>query len=186
MRVPAFVAVMAIVTADPAWCASRDVEVMATVLEHFAARTDSMSMHHAGITLIRHDTYPWTAELIRGLSLRRDEAGCEIPEELYDRLIESNVVAQPAALLIPTSDKWRLAQAHEEQFSRIDILDKTSDGQLIKTVAHVSMPAYSRRGEAAFVTFFFRWSIHQAVAQYLMRKHPNGWRVDCSRLTFYP
>jgi hypothetical protein len=62
----------------------------------------------------------------------------------------------------------------------------TSVGEPIKTIATISLPAYSAGGDTAFVIFGFTWSIHSAVAQYVVRQSGQGWKVQCLQLRFYP
>jgi hypothetical protein len=47
-------------------------------------------------------------------------------------------------------------------------------------------PGYSQGGNTALVMFFFRWSMHTALAQYLVETSREGWQVRCSPLRFYP
>jgi hypothetical protein len=117
----------------------------------------------------------------------RDGAKCNVPQELYDRLVARNSAAIPAAPLVSRSKAWRLIRPDELNGDRLAyrLGDLTTDGEPIRTVVHVSLPAYSDSGDTAFVTLHFTWSIHGAVAEYLLKSESNRWKVQCSDLLFY-
>jgi len=186
MRFPTSMVPLAIALTLCACGDSRDARVIAATLEDFGARTDTMSLHEDGITLIRPETGSWALESLRGLSLERGDDKCETSRELYDRLIARNSSAVSAARLVSASKKWRLVRPQETEKAPFILPDRTSVGEPIKTIVTISLPAYSASGDAAFVVFGFTWSIHGAVAQYVLRQSGQGWKVRCSQLRFYP
>lgn len=62
---------------------------------------------------------------------------------------------------------------------------------LIAVALVISQPARAASRDAdvmaaVFVIFYFRWSMHSALAQYVLAKSGGGWKVNCSQLRFYP
>jgi hypothetical protein len=162
-----------------------DAEVVATALAHFASREDT-SIGKEGLILLRPRTGNWTDQLLRGFSLRRGNDDCPLTSELYDRLVERNAVDAPVKELLRKSPGWRIARASEEKQNRLGFADKSEEGEPVRTIARISYPAWSVDGDTAFVMFFFRWSMHSAIAQYLIGRSSEGWSVKCSQLRFYP
>ena len=161
---------------------SRDGDVIAATLEHFTARTDTMPWHETGITLIAAQTHQAFAPV-----MGRDSAKCDVPQELYDHLVARNTAKIPAAPLVPRSKAWRVIRPDEMVGDSVPfrMIDVTADGERIKTVVRLSVPAYSDTGDTAFVTLYFKWSIHGAVAEYLLKSSGKRWTVQCSDLLFY-
>ena len=186
MRLSMSVVSLAFVLTLCACGASRDARVIAAALEDFGARTDTNSLHEDGIMLIHQETGPWTTEMLRGLSLDRGDDKCETSQELYESLIVRNSSAKSATPLVLASKKWRLVKPEETEKSPFILPDMASVGEPIKTVAMISLPAYSAVGDTALVIFGFQWSIHGALAQYVVRQSGPGWKVQCSQLRFYP
>ena len=159
---------------------SRDADVIAAALEHFTARSDTMPYHESGMTLIEGETYKWVS------GMGDSGAKCEVAQELYDGLVARNAARQPAAPLLATSKSWRLIQPGDMKGDDSFLFpDKTSAGEPIRTLVRLSMPAYSNNGDAAFVMFSFRWSIHGALARYVLKFSGTDWTVQCSDLFFY-
>ena len=100
---------------------------------------------------------------------------------MYRALVERNSSEKPASDLLTPSAKWRLMHPSEE---KIDLLNKTKDGEPIRTAVQLSTPAFSNSGDLAFVQFNFRWSVHGATGSYLLQKSGSGWVVKCSKLFF--
>jgi len=163
-----------------------DVLVLETVLADFAQRRDTMSPHEDGIVLVQQETATWTLETIGYFSLGRDNQKCAIPSELFQSLVLRNPSKESVKSLLRPSSKWRVMLEGEEKTRPRTYLDKTAKGEAIKTIAWLSKPAYSSKGDTAFVLFHFRWSIHGAIAQYLMQRTGADWKVSCSDLVFYP
>ena len=162
-----------------------DEEVIATAFAHFAARDDAL-IGKDGLILIRPRSGNWTDQLLRGFSLRRGNDECPLTSELYDRLIARNAVDAPVQDLIRKSPAWRVARTSEETPNRLGFAEKSEGGESVRTIARISYPAWSPDGQTAFVMFFFRWSMHSAIAQYLIERSSGGWSVKCSQLRFYP
>ena len=163
--------------------ASRDADVIAKTLEHFTARADTMPWHNTGITLIAAQTQ----KFVPGMG--RDSAKCDVPQELYDRFVARNAAALPAAPLVPPSKAWRLIRPDEMEGDppgyRWRLTNETADGEPVKTLVMLSVPAYSDRGDTAFLKLHFTWSIHGAVAEYVLKSAGSAWKVECSDLLFY-
>ena len=161
--------------------ASRDADVIAATLEHFTARADTMPWHKTGVTLIAAETQSFVP------GMGRDSAKCNVPQELYDRLVARNSGTIPAAPLVPRSEAWRVIRPDEMVGDSVPfrMIDLTPDGKPIRTVVRLSVPAYSDSGDTAFVSLHFKWSIHGAVAEYLLKSVGNAWKVECSDLLFY-
>jgi len=159
---------------------SRDADVIAAALEHFTARTDTMPYHENGVTLIETQTQKWVP------GMGDSGAKCEVSQELLDGLVARNDARQPAAPLLIRSKSWRLVQP-DDMKGDPPILwqDETSAGEPVRTVVQLSMPAYSERGDSAVVMLSFRWSIHGAIARYVLESSGDDWRVQCSDLFFY-
>jgi hypothetical protein len=185
-RLAALLAAIAVATAQAAPQSTSDAEVTSVVMEHFSSRTDSMSAHESGVTLILPDTAKWSAESIRYFSLNRGDDQCPITQELYDRLAERNSSSGPAAGLVGKSRKWRAVRPGEEKSEIPSPRASAPPAEPIKTVVGISRPAFAQGGDLAFVMFSFRWSIHSAIAQYLVKRSGNEWKVVCSQLRFYP
>ena len=66
------------------------------------------------------------------------------------------------------------------------MLIETPKGVPVKTAVDIARPAYFDKATTALVHFSFRWSIHRADANYVLRKQPNGWQVACVDVIHYP
>jgi hypothetical protein len=163
--------------------ASRDADVIAATLEHFTARGDTMPWHKTGVTLIAAQTQ----KFVPGMG--RDSAKCHVPQDLYDRFVARNAAALPATPLVSSSKAWRLIRPDEMEGDppayRVQVTNQTAEGEPVKTLVHLSVPAYSDSGDTAFLKLHFTWSIHGAVAEYSMKSVGNDWKVECSDLLFY-
>jgi hypothetical protein len=163
--------------------ASRDADVITATLEHFTARADTMPWHKTGLTLIAAQTQ----KFVPGMG--RDSAKCHVPQELYDRFVARNAAALPAAPLVSSSKAWRLIRPDEMEGDPpahdLRLTNQTADGEPVKTVVTLSVPAYSDRRDTVFLKLHFTWSIHGAVAEYLLKSAGNDWKVECSDLLFY-
>ncbi len=165
---------------------SPDASLVRAALGDFVRRTDTMSLHRDGVVLIERETSAWTMETIRYFSLGRESAKCPIARDLYEAVAVRNPAKELAAPLVAKSPKWRLL-AKDEAGSRAGYaVDKSSSGERVKTLAVISRPGYSAKADAALVLFHFRWSMHSAIAQYLLRKEGSQWKIGCSELMFYP
>jgi len=162
-----------------------DQEVTGAALNHFASREDA-SIGRDGLILIQSKTRKWTGELLRMFSLRRGNDACPITDELYDQLIERNSGEVPAEALIRASPRWRLALPMEENSVGGRGFNRSASGEPVRTVVSISRPAWSAKGDRAFVMFSFQWSMHSAIAHYLVERSTDGWTVKCSQLRFYP
>jgi len=162
-----------------------DAAVVRVVLSDFSARTDTMSFHEDGVLLIQEQTLPWTKEKFDFMSLNREKSKCPISSGFVDAMVARNSDKDSAAALIPESPRWRVVRG-ASLASGIDMLDKTPDGDSIKSLAAVAKPAYSDDGNTALVLFHFRWSRHGAMAIYFAQKVDNAWKIACSELLFYP
>lgn len=174
--------------AQSSWATSIDARVIEVVLTHFAGRTDAMSSHEQGIVLVDRDTFPWTRERIRFFTLdQRPNQKCDIAPSLFDALVDRNTAVGSSAPMLAQSKRWRVVQSSETKSSG-RFLDLTSSGEPIKTIASLSSPAYSANGDTALVIFLFRWSMHRAIAEYILKRSDNNrdWSVQCSDLVFYP
>jgi len=166
--------------------AAPDREVIAVVLNHFANRDDA-SIGKDGVILLRPRTQQWTDERIRGFCELRDKSGgCAISDELYAELVKRNASEMPASELVGDSQRWRFASESELKPDAFGFSYKTESGGPARTLAKVVRPAYSAKGDTAFLMFSYAWSMHSAIAQYIVEKSPNGWVVKCSQLRFYP
>jgi hypothetical protein len=167
---------------------STDSRLLGMALEDFARRSDTMSLHKDGIVLIEGETAPWTLEKVGYFSLGREGAKCPIGSGLYADVAARNSSRESAAPLVgPAAVKWRLLGKEEADLPKGRLfVDRTAGGEAIKTIAIVSKPGYSRGGDAALVLFQFTWSMHAAIAQYLMRREGADWKIECSELKFYP
>jgi hypothetical protein len=144
-----------------------------------------MSLHGNGVVLVDPMTDSWTAQKIGMYSLdRRTNAKCPRMIALLATVTVANAASTSAASLLAQSPKWRLLR--EDEKSSWEYLDVTKTGEPIKTIASLSNPAYSADGAAAAVLMRFRWSIHDALAQYLVERTADTWKVTCSELVFYP
>jgi len=165
---------------------SIDQEVVAAVLDHFAARDDA-SIGKDGVILLRPNTQQWTDERIRGFGGLRDGTDtCAVTDDLYAQLVKKNTTETPASGLVGTSEKWRFATDSEMKPGPFGFSYKTSSGAPARTLAGVVRPAYSAQGDTAFLMFRYSWSMHSAIAQYIVQRTHNGWSVKCSQLRFYP
>ncbi len=171
----AAVIVAAVITS--AHASTMDQEVTEVVLKHFADRQDA-SIPKEGVILVRPSTQTWTEERMRGFAGLREASGpCRVPEELFVEFAKRNPRQSDASALIGNSTRWRLATEAELA---------TPSTPPARTLIGPVRPAYSRRGKTALVMFHYAWSMHTAVAQYLVEKSLNGWSVKCSMLKFYP
>jgi hypothetical protein len=49
-----------------------------------------------------------------------------------------------------------------------------------------SIPGNSADAEEALLFVWFKWSMHDAIAQCVLRRARSGWEVKCSELVLYP
>ena len=139
-----------------------------------------MPYHQDGVTLIETQTQKWVP------GMGDSGAKCEVSQELLDRLVTRNEVPQPAAPLLVKSKKWRLVRPDDMKGDPPRLWqDETGAGEPVRTVVRLSMPAYSERGDSAVVILSFSWSIHSAIARYVLKSSDSDWRVQCSDLFFY-
>lgn len=163
-----------------------DQEVTTVVLTHFAERQDA-SIGKEGVILVRPSTQPWTDERMRTFGGLREPSGpCRVPDDLYVEFAKRNAAGSNASALIGPSTRWRLATEAELKPGPGGFSYQTATGAPARTFVDPVRPAYSRRGKIAFVMFHYTWSMHSAIAQYLVEKSLNGWSVKCSELKFYP
>jgi hypothetical protein len=182
----ALVAVLLALCSHSSWGASSDAQVIDVVLTDFAQRSDTMSMHEDGVILVDPATFPWSVERLRLYSLtEREHPKCQVAPNFYQDIVDRNRSAEPLVPLVRPSERWRLMRADEGR-ALGRILDRSAAAEKIKSVVVLSTPGYSVDGHVAFVLFLFRWSIHGAVAIYLVEQSEGAWRVRCSELLFYP
>jgi ABC-type phosphate transport system substrate-binding protein len=77
MRARAVAVVIACALSQSACGKSVEADVVATALEHFAARSDTMSYHEGGTTLVAPETSQWAS------GFGRSNAKCAIPQLFY-------------------------------------------------------------------------------------------------------
>jgi hypothetical protein len=163
-----------------------DADVVFAVLNHFASRDDA-SIRKDGVILLLPRTQQWTNERIRGFGGLRDGTDiCATTDELYDQLVKRNLTETPASGLVGSSERWRFASETELEPGSFGFSYKTDSGAPARTMAGLVRPAYSANGETAFLMFGYAWSMHSAIAQYIVERTRNGWTVKCSQLRFYP
>jgi hypothetical protein len=177
---PVVVILGGFLTACSASRESRDSDVVAAALEHFTGRDDIMPYNKRGITLVE----PQTREFVSGFG--DQDPKCQAPRELYEELATRNAMPLSAAPLVSASGKWRLIRPEETTGDELGYMtDRTMEGEPIRTIVRLSVPAYSGDGQAALLIFHFKWSIHSALARYVLQFSEDGWRVQCSDLRFY-
>jgi hypothetical protein len=163
---------------------ARDQAVVSTVLDDFTSRSD-VSLPSAGITLIAAETEPWSAEKYRYFNFDPRRDTCGVSSQVVEQHFARNVGSESAGWLVQSRDRWRLATLAE--------LDSLDDGvptllpyrEEVRTSASISWPTYSADGSSALVLVHFRWSIHDAVAHYVVEGSGLHWKVRCSQFRFY-
>jgi hypothetical protein len=158
------------VNANPA-----DSEVIAAVLDHFAAQPDAVFGRKAGLIFVAPETEGWSKNQVLTYGGNR----CESAPDFYDAFAARNSSSTSTRSLVVDSAKWRLPRPGEETNDGRFVVLKTADGQPVKTIAWISLPAFSVNDESAFVMFWYWWSVHRAIAHYVLEKTDLKWRVKC-------
>lgn len=166
----AICATSALALAEPATptLSSRDVEVLTTVLTHFATRKDTWPANPRGYIAIEPKT-AGTDWLLSGLlqsgSLRKLVPASVIPD-LTKRNAGPNLV--PADLA---------AAAHVRIQTREEAGDFIMDNHDIATLITPYTPGYSSDGTQAVVVLSFNWSVHTGYVIYLLQHKEARWSV---------
>jgi hypothetical protein len=162
-----------------------DADVIDAVLKHFTVRTDIQTTSPDGVTLVAQETEWWSEDRFNGFTLNRQSDSCELPPGLLERYFERNAKSTSSDALVTPQRKWRLVTTQELDGFTYGVPTQTPSGEDIRTLVSLSYPAYSPNGDTAFLMLGFTWSVHSAIAQYVMTRSDDEWVVQCSRLHFY-
>jgi hypothetical protein len=166
---------------------SPDSEVVAAAFRHFADRTDTFSLHEAGLILVQPQTLSITPDLAVSVLGDVEKSGeCSGLTRFAGALASQNGSSVSVAPLLLLSSRWR-AMVDTDPPRSARYLDETISGEKIETMVWLTVPAYSGDGSSALVYLRFRWSmLHAADARYLIQRTPDGWGVKCSSFAIYP
>jgi hypothetical protein len=179
-------ATLAVVIAANAWADPVDRDVVATVLDHFAARSDAHFYDVEAKLAIQPKTQQMKDGEVWYQYVNEDEGHCSIPKPLYLALVSRNVKSTAAADLLSKSTKWFVVRPGEEDKINPAFLPPpgVEKRKPVKTLVSLTKPAYSSDGLTALVFLGFVWSIHSANARYVLRRESDRWVVACSQLLF--
>ena len=166
----AICATPALALAEPATptLSPRDVEVLTTVLTHFATRNDTWPANPGGCIAIEPKTAS-TDWLLSGL-LQSGPLRKVLPAAVIPDLTKRN--AGPH--LVP-ADLARAA--HVRIQTREEAGDFIMDNHEIATLITPYTPGYSSDGTQAMVVLSFNWSIHTGYVIYVLRLKEARWSV---------
>ncbi len=161
--------------------ATPEAEIVGAALQHFASRTDTSSPHENGTILIE----PMSSTYVGSWPTSENPSeSCVFPTSLVSTLVARNKSAVKASTLLPATRKWRVLTDKDREGNRVYSLYSLPTGENIKTIMSLSRPAISKDGAMAAVIFEFRWSMHGALAFYLLNRVGASWKVRCSDLAF--
>ena len=161
-----------------------DQAVVSAVLEDFTSRSD-VNLPSSGVTLIAAETERWSAEKYRFFNFDPSRDTCGVSSQILERHLARNVVAESTASLVQSPGLWRLASPTDVESLDQGLAMQLPTGQEVRTIASITWPTYSDSGNSAFMLLHFRWSIHDAVAHYVVSSTGRGWKVTCSQFRFY-
>ena len=163
---------------------ARDQAVVSAVLDDFTSRSD-VSLPSAGITLIASETEPWSAEKYRYFNFDPQRDTCGVSSQVLEQHFARNLRSESAGWLVQSHDRWRLATLAELNSLDDSIATLLTYSAEVRTSASISWPTYSADGNSALVLVHFRWSMHDAVAHYVVEGSGLRWKVGCSQFRFY-
>ncbi len=151
----------------------RDVEVLTTVLRHFATRNDTWPANPGGYIAIEPKTAV-TDWLLTGL-LKSGALRKLVPAAVIIDLTKRN----DGPHLVPAD---LAPAAHVRIQTREEAGDFTMDNHEIATLITPYTPGYSSDGTQAMVVLSFNWSIHTGYVVYVLRLKEARWSVVKSSL----
>jgi hypothetical protein len=164
-----------------------DMAVTKLALSDFTKRTDTMAWREDGILLVAPQLSVLTRENVSAILYGNSDRSCKIPSGMVGNLIRRNSATGQAEDLLEKDSRWRVMDSADIAITESDrFYAKSAKGEKIKTVLRLTRPVYSITGDRALVHFSFRWGIHSADANYMLRKEVGLWKVDCSELFHYP
>jgi hypothetical protein len=187
MRGSALVAALLAACSQSSHGNDSDVEAISAALVHLAQRDDATFPNKHGLLLVEPTSAVWTTQDLQtfGIYTRRNE--CQPRLEPMDLVVSRNSAPLPLQNMLSPSIGWRFVGTAEASKAGEGFPLQTSDGTPIKTVASISLPAFSNDGTEALVLVSFPWSVHTAIAEYVLTTNDSDeWKVKCSELHIYP
>jgi hypothetical protein len=166
---------LALAEPEPPTLSPRDVEVLTTVLTHFAARKDTWPANPGGYIAIEPKTagIDW---LLSGL-LKTDPLRKFVPAYVVADLAKRNAGPQ----LVP-ADLAPAAQVRIQTQEEVGDFLHGGGNHEIATLITPYAPGYSTDGTQAVVVLSFNWAVHTGYVIYKLRLKNDRWSVVTSHI----